>query len=856
MPGTLEIKESELDRFKKAIETGDTQQVQALLKENSTLANMIVGYGSRTALHIAAEKGHEKVVETLLQFKLEMSATRSIDCETALHMAAKKGHEKIVGMLLTAKPELSTAVARLNKTALHLAVASGHEKIVEMLLQLKPELINDVDSNGDTVLHCAVWNRHEKVMGLLLTAKPALIDAVDNKGKTVLHWAAQAGSEPGVGMLLRLKPELINAVDNSGQTVLHSVAQNGSEPVAGMLLKLKPELINTVDNDGKTALHCATQSGCEPGVGMLLKIKPELINAVDNSGRNILHCAAQAGSEPGVGMVLKLLRPVQIRAVDKDGKTALHWATERMYGGEKIVEILLQKRPEFINEVDKDGKTVLHSAAASGNVGVVGMLLKTKPELINIADKQNKTALHWAIEKNHENIITLLANGNVDILKTSIAGLCQAKAVLEGQLKALKPEETANAARLDQAVKNSQYSREKIYKLLSVQLQNEKNINIEILELQNFTKDSITEQQLQNFIDLAVKGNKTLAIALHLHGSAWAGLVLKHLGGNNLQVIYNDPAGNAFTMEPAVQGLINSLIEQNHAGATNIIELKPSQKNVEADSGALVVGSLVKLATAESLNKTNLQNLLSRSEEINELKEKHLLIEETTLDYSSYKLKKILELSLKDQSVTIAPVTVFEDKPLLLQNAKAAVTQVMDSGISIVMPLSIQGKYWSGLVIKKQLDGSLQVIYNNPTGNALRAEKNAMTLIDAIMELNSDIHILDIRCKQDDNKQASGAFTVNNLVKLSLSDTSDFHKEDFQKLLSISPLASGNIDELRHHHTQLVYDYVIPVTMSANGGREPFEQKEKYIEDAQGPLSHGVNDDLVQMHVLGQDAEA
>jgi hypothetical protein len=167
-----------------------------------------------------------------------------------------------------------------------------------------------------------------------------------------------------------------------------------------------------------------------------------------------------------------------------------------------------------------------------------------------------------------------------------------------------------------------------------------------------------------------------------------------------------------------------------------------------------------------------------------------------------------------------------------MKNTKAVVQQLMASDKSVVMPLSIEGNCWSGLVIKKQPDGSLQVIYNESRGKPLMSEKNAKSLIAAIMELHSEIQIFDIKCKQSDDTQASGAFTVNNLVKLATTNTSNFHKKNFHDLLSVQGSTSENIEELREAHDKLILDYIMPAASLeqvgsglTKGGRDAFEQK-------------------------------
>ena len=553
--------------------------------------------------------------------------------------------------------------------------------------------------------------------------------------------------------------------------------------------------------------------------------------------------AIKAGNTQQVQLLLNVA-PALINKRDANGDTTLHWAVWE--GHEKIAKMLISRSPQLIDAVSNQGYTALHEAAWKGHEKIAKMLISRSPQLIDAVNNKGKTALFIAQERGHKVMVVLLkAKG--DALRS----------------KALKVEENKTANKSDQEIKKFHYSQEKIHKLLSTQLQNEKNVNVELLDLSSPTKTSISKEQLQNYVNSAIKGNKTLAIALHLHGESWASLVIKHIGDDNLQLIYNDSTGNAFSKEPAVLNLIGSLTEQNQNGDTTTTDLRKSQQNIESDSGAIIVDNLVKLATSKSLKKADLQKLLLGAERINELKVKHSLIEETSPEYSAHKLKKLLELSLKDQPVIVAPITSFEDEALVVENIKVSVRQIMDTGVPIIIPLSTQDKYWSGLVMKAQGNDSLQIIYSNPTGDPLKEEKNSMALIKAIMDFYSDVHIIDLKYKQNDDKQISGALTVSNLMKLALSETNDFCTKDFQKLFS----TSDNIDQLRQQHDKLIHDYitpklipeVVPSILGLREEHEPFEHKGDWSEGKEeyaAPPSYQDEDNPVQMHVLGEEPEA
>ena len=813
MKGSLEIKESDEDRLKKAIKAGDIQQVQALLAGSPKLLDAVINDGE-TALHLAAKYGHEKVAELLIAKSPKLLDAVTTYGYTVLHWASRIGHEKIAELLIAKSPKLLDVVTNKGETALHLAAEKGHEGVVKMLITINPKLINAVDEDRSTALNYAAVGCHNKVVDILFSGMDLeSIDATkDGYGMNLLHWAAYCGLEEVIGRLMIKNPKLINTISSGNGSALGNAAIMGHEKVVEMLFsRMNTEAINATDCQGMTALHRAANNGYVKIVEILLpKMDLEIINATDDKG-----------------------------------STALHSATAN--GHEKVVELLLARSPGLIDITDNNGYTALHLAAYNDQEKMVKLLIAKNPNLIDAVDNNNHTPLHLAAENGNEKVVQILS---------------KAMHVLALQRKNLKIEENKTANKVDQDSKKLHYSQEKIHNLLSRQLANDKNVSVEVLDLSSPTKNTLSEEQLKAFVNTAIKGNQCLAIALHLHGKAWASLVIKHIGGDNLQLIYNDPTGNAFNKEAAVRELISSLTEQNQDGDTTTTDLRKNQQNIESDSGAIVVDNLVKLTTAKSLKKADLTKLLLEAGQVNDLKIKHLLLEETEPSYSKYKLAKLLELSLKGKPIIMAPVTSFEDKALLTENIKVSVKQIMDTGVPIIIPLSTQGKYWSGLVMKNQGDGSLQIIYINPTGDPLKEEKNSIGLIKAIMDLNSDVHIIDLKYKQTDDKHVSGCLTVSNLIKLALSETSDFRMKDFQKILS----TSESIDQLRQQHDKLIHDYVMPnlipeVDPSILGlreEREPYERKGERSEGKEeyiAPPSYDEEDNPVQMHVLG-DASA
>jgi ankyrin repeat protein len=140
--------------------------VRLLLWKGASIATTTYGW---TALHHAADKGHEAVVRSLLERGADVATKNNYGC-TALHRAACHGHEAVV-LLLLEKGGAVAAKTALLWTALHLAAYKGHERVVRLLLE-KGADAKAKTFTGQTALRMAARNGHEAVVKLLTPLTP------------------------------------------------------------------------------------------------------------------------------------------------------------------------------------------------------------------------------------------------------------------------------------------------------------------------------------------------------------------------------------------------------------------------------------------------------------------------------------------------------------------------------------------------------------------------------------------------------------------------------------------------------------------------------------------------------------
>lgn len=124
-----------------------------------------------------------------------------------MHIAAQKGHDRIVSILLqrgAVDPDTPDSDAR---TPLFHAAVEDHLPVVQTLLRHGAQL-RRLDAEGRSVLHWAVLYRRLRVLQALLEHWRAherewfSINAYDNVGWTPLHLAVERGFEEGVLLLM------------------------------------------------------------------------------------------------------------------------------------------------------------------------------------------------------------------------------------------------------------------------------------------------------------------------------------------------------------------------------------------------------------------------------------------------------------------------------------------------------------------------------------------------------------------------------------------------------------------------------------------------------------------------------
>jgi ankyrin repeat protein len=142
--------------------------INAIEKATTDDLNKKYGENEQTPLHIAANRGHKDIVETLIKKKVNFNVQDKNDM-TPLHHAVGRKKKDVVELLIKAKANLDM-VDIDGWTPLYFAVIRKKIAIVKALIEAKADLNVKGKKEGHTPLHYAASRGYADIVKLLLEA--------------------------------------------------------------------------------------------------------------------------------------------------------------------------------------------------------------------------------------------------------------------------------------------------------------------------------------------------------------------------------------------------------------------------------------------------------------------------------------------------------------------------------------------------------------------------------------------------------------------------------------------------------------------------------------------------------------
>ena len=291
-----------------------------------------VGSNTYTFLLIAAEEGHDQLIQLLLDRGADVNAQGG-KYGNALQAVSYRGHDQVVQMLLDKGADVN-AQGGYYGNALQAASKGGHNQVVQMLLDKGAE-VNARGGWYDNALYAASVGGHDQVMQMLLE-KGADVNAQGGWYGNALQAASVGGHDRVLQMLLD-KGANVNAQSGYYGNALQAASVGGHDQVVQMLLD-KGANVNAQDKYYSNALYVASKAGHDQVVQMLLD-KGANVNTQSGDYGNALYAASLGGHDQVVQIVLD--KGVDVNAQGGYYGNALEAALSR--GHDQVVQILLDK---------------------------------------------------------------------------------------------------------------------------------------------------------------------------------------------------------------------------------------------------------------------------------------------------------------------------------------------------------------------------------------------------------------------------------------------------------------------------------------------------------------------------------
>jgi ankyrin repeat protein len=264
-----------------------------------------ISFSSQNFLN-EVSKNNVEAVDLFVKAGVDVNAVNE-EGRTALMLAAEKGHVKMLQTLAKLNALSLNHADKSGNTVLMTASRQGQENIVRALVESGANVNYMVPSNDgaatalQAALDTADFNKERMRVAQYLVQKGADVKGRNKAGRFPLLFAVDHGQSEIAKLLIEHGAD-VNDTDSKGNFALLSAACNGYPGLVTLLME-RGATMNRALPDGQTPLLCAVTAGHADTVKALLE-KGAPVNAKTNSGVAALTEATRLGDVEDVKLLL------------------------------------------------------------------------------------------------------------------------------------------------------------------------------------------------------------------------------------------------------------------------------------------------------------------------------------------------------------------------------------------------------------------------------------------------------------------------------------------------------------------------------------------------------------------------
>ena len=187
-------------------------------------------------LFVASRHGLSSVIRAMLNSGASIDLnSRGLRGNTPLICAAERGHEAVVQILMEQEDTNINSKNSFERTALFSAIRQGSEAVIRLLIERQDLDINSKDIHGYSPLHWAAKTGHEAIIRQLIKRDDIDMNLRSRWGRTPLWWIALNGHEEIVRLLMQRDELEIEWKDPIGKTALDWVKGSRYQSIVKIL---------------------------------------------------------------------------------------------------------------------------------------------------------------------------------------------------------------------------------------------------------------------------------------------------------------------------------------------------------------------------------------------------------------------------------------------------------------------------------------------------------------------------------------------------------------------------------------------------------------------------------------------